>query len=101
MSKTFNLNSKFIGLDSISFDGIHFAKSVSGSEFGMLLSDVDNSALSLSSTFELSKLKFSTQTISNEVFECVSFSVLSGEFEYVFDNDEMLAQFCDFYGLGC
>ena len=60
---------------------------------------IDASGLSLSLTFELSKVEFSKKTIAMEEFSLASFGTRSSCFEYVFDNDEMLAQFCEFYGL--
>lgn len=60
---------------------------------------IDSFGLSLSSTFELSKVWFSSKTIGIEEFSLVSFGSISSSFEYVFDNDEMLVQFCEFYGL--
>lgn len=60
---------------------------------------IDSFGLSLFLTFELSKVGFSKKTIAMEEFSIVSFDSNSSRFEYVFDNEEMLVQFCEFYGL--
>ncbi|MCE7534847.1 hypothetical protein [Aliivibrio fischeri] len=99
MSKKFELSEPWDSVPTLSFDDVDFVKSPIDLSYGLLLCNIHNSALSFSFTFEVSQLSFSKQTIANEVFDYVSFSTGSGEFEYVFDNDEMLTQFCDFYGL--
>lgn len=83
----------------MSFDEVTFLKD-SNPYFGSLSSNADGSSLSLFLDFDLSELRFSSKTIANESFKLVSFGATSSSsFEYVFDNDEMLAQFCEFYGL--
>ncbi len=99
MSKKFELSEPFDSVPTLSCDGIEFVKSPIDLSYGLLLCGVDNSGLSLSFTFDVLQLTFSKQTIAHEIFDYVLFSTSSGEFEYVFDNDEMLAQFFTFYGL--
>jgi hypothetical protein len=87
-------------MSSLYLDGIEFIKSDNEFDMGMVFSDVDNSALSFSFKFQISKLTFSKEEVAHEIFNTVSFSFKSDKFKYVFDNDEMLTQFCEFYGLG-
>lgn len=86
-------------MSSLYLDGIEFIKSDNEFDIGMMFFDVDNSPLSFSFKFQVSKLIFSKVEVAHEIFNTVSFSFKSDKFEYVFDNDEMLTQFCEFYGL--
>lgn len=80
----------------LSFEDVQFLKD-SDVHHGTV--SLYSSGLCLALTFELSKVTFSKKTIGMEEFHLVSFDGRSSNFEYAFDNDEMLAQFCEFYGL--
>lgn len=81
----------YLKYDEVSFlkDSDPSTGTVSINEYGLLLS----------ATFKLSELVFSDVTISNEDFRSVSCLLTTGLFSFVFDNDEMLDQFCRFYRL--
>ncbi len=98
MSKKFTQCSNLY-ISSLSLDGIEFSKSDNESGVGWVDFYVDNSPLSFCFKFQISKLTFSKEEVAHEVFNTVLFSFESDKFEYVFDNDEMLTQFCEFYGL--
>lgn len=86
---------------ALSSDDVQFFKD-SNPYFGSLSLSSDSSSLSLFLEFDLSELRFSSKTIANENFVVVSSGATSSSsFEYAFDNDEMLVQFCEFYGIEC
>ncbi len=99
MSKKFELSEPWDSVPTISCDDVVFIKSIFDSYNGLMIQRANNSALSFSFPFDFSDLTFIKKNIGVESFVAISVSSESVRFEYMFDNDEMLQQFCTFYGL--